>query len=830
MKALHLLLIPAACAAACGSVFGFAPGGFKFFPGAKTHVEITEDALANIYAELGQTTVTKSMKAARTEITDANKDVDQDQFQAKLHFDGESFNDGQNRVVALLSDAVTEAQANNMADARKSVGSALHTVQDFYAHSNWIELKNTSPSSELGRPGVITNQSPPGEATCIQAPRTNPCFKANLITSHLTSGYYGGEDTPPSGPVPPAGKCRHSGFFDSSSGLGGINKDSDICIGVYDPGILDSPHNDSNASAASVATAASQQVFEDLRAKLTPTQFKALLGIGPSLGFAIDTTGSMGSVIAGVQASVIGIVNGRLGTPDEPSQYVLSPFNDPSVGPVLSTSDAPSFKDAVNSLFASGGGDCPELAMAGAYNAVDALTDGGEMFLYTDATPKDAALMGAVRSLANSKNIKTFFALFGSCSPYDPAYFALANSTGGQVFILGRSEAGTVTQLSSLLAGNNTVDIESMQATISTPRTIPFSIDSSTSTFTLSYSNVSGTALNLLAPDGTTVTAGTPNVSTIALSSGIVYTIKSPQVGVWKAQISGSGQFSILVSGQSAVSFDEFKFVTAGGRPGHQGYYAIPGLPKLGTTTKAVAKVSGVSSTVTFQYKDLDDKLISSFVLADANAEDGRLIGDTTIPSQSFRIYATGTDPGGAAFQRLISTVVVPQSVAVTPPSPVDLGRGQVTKYIFQVTNSGAATTFAFTANDNKKFVSAISPTASTLSTGQSALVTVTLTVPASAAIGAIDTLTFNAVSTADPNVQNSAVLSSSVVAAKVLGDVNGDGVVNCADLALIKASFGSRSGAPAFNPDVDLDSNGLVDIRDLAIAARQLPPGTVCK
>ncbi len=830
MKALQLLLIPAACAAVFTSAYGFAPGGFKFFPGAKTHVDITEDALQTIYTELGQSTLTKSMKAARTEMTDANKNVDEDQFQAHLHFDGEQFNTGQNRVVALLFDAVTEAQANNMADARKSVGSALHSVQDFYAHSNWIELGNGSPSGELGRPGVITNQSPPGEATCIQAPRTNPCFKANLITSHLTSGYYGGEDTPPSGPVPPTGKCRHSGFFDSSSGLGGINKDSDICIGVYDPGLLDSPHNDNNGNAASVATAATVQVFHDLKTKLTPSQFKALLGIGPSLGFAIDTTGSMGSVIAGVQASVVGIVDGRIGTPDEPSQYVLSPFNDPSVGPVLTTADATSFKSAVNSLFASGGGDCPELSMAGAYNAVDALDEGGEMFLYTDASSKDAGLMGSVRSLATSKNIKTFFALFGSCSPYDPAYFALANATGGQVFILGRSEAGTVTQLSSLLAGNNTVDIESMQATIASPRTIPFSIDSSTPTFTLSYSNVSGTTLTLLAPDGTTVTSSTPNVSTIALSSGIVYTVKTPKVGVWKAQVGGSGQFSILVSGQSSLSFDEFKFVTAGGRPGHQGYYAIPGLPKLGSTTKAVARLSGTTSPVTFQYKDLDDKLISSFVLNDPNAEEGRLIGDTTIPNQSFRIYATGSDAGGAVFQRLISTVVVPQTISVTPPSPVDLGRGQSTKYIFQVTNGGPAGTFAFTANDNKKFVSAVAPPSATLSTGQSTLVTVTLTVPASAAIGAIDTLTFNAVSTADASVGNSAVLSSSVVAAKVIGDVNGDGVVNCADLALIKASFGSRSGAPAFNPDVDLDSNGLVDIRDLAIAARLLPPGTVCK
>ena len=144
------------------------------------------------------------------------------------------------------------------------------------------------------------------------------------------------------------------------------------------------------------------------------------------------STGSMGSVIAGVQAAAVSIVNSRLGTDEEPSKYVLSPFNDPYVGPASTTADADVFKAAINSLYASGGGDCPELSMAGTYNAVDLSDEGGEVFVYTDASSKDASLYPSVASLASTKNVKVFFALFGSCSPYDPAYFSVANAKIGR--------------------------------------------------------------------------------------------------------------------------------------------------------------------------------------------------------------------------------------------------------------------------------------------------------------------------------------------------------------------------------------------------------------
>ena len=60
-------------------------------------------------------------------------------------------------------------------------------------------------------------------------------------------------------------------------------------------------------------------------------------------------------------------------------------------------------------------------------------------------------------------------------------------------------------------------------------------------------------------------------------------------------------------------------------------------------------------------------------------------------------------------------------------------------------------------------------------------------------------------------------------------GDVNADGVVTCADLAAVRAAFGARLGDARYAPEADLDNNGLIDVRDLAVVSRAVPAGTVC-
>jgi hypothetical protein len=82
-----------------------------------------------------------------------------------------------------------------------------------------------------------------------------------------------------------------------------------------------------------------------------------------------------------------------------------------------------------------------------------------------------------------------------------------------------------------------------------------------------------------------------------------------------------------------------------------------------------------------------------------------------------------------------------------------------------------------------------------------------------------------------DPYVSESALVGLQLLpASKNPADVNGDGVVNCLDLELVKASFGKKTGQYLFNPRADVNGDGIVNILDLSIVARQLPAGTVCK
>jgi YD repeat-containing protein len=71
-------------------------------------------------------------------------------------------------------------------------------------------------------------------------------------------------------------------------------------------------------------------------------------------------------------------------------------------------------------------------------------------------------------------------------------------------------------------------------------------------------------------------------------------------------------------------------------------------------------------------------------------------------------------------------------------------------------------------------------------------------------------------------------VKSQSYVLA-VVGDVNGDGKVDCSDLGIVKASVGKRCGQASFDSRADLNQDCVVDVRDFATVARQIPAGSRC-
>lgn len=59
--------------------------------------------------------------------------------------------------------------------------------------------------------------------------------------------------------------------------------------------------------------------------------------------------------------------------------------------------------------------------------------------------------------------------------------------------------------------------------------------------------------------------------------------------------------------------------------------------------------------------------------------------------------------------------------------------------------------------------------------------------------------------------------------------DLNDDGRVDCADLAIVRASFGKRRGQPGYDALADLNNDGVVSVIDLGTVTRALPIGLTC-
>ena len=68
------------------------------------------------------------------------------------------------------------------------------------------------------------------------------------------------------------------------------------------------------------------------------------------------------------------------------------------------------------------------------------------------------------------------------------------------------------------------------------------------------------------------------------------------------------------------------------------------------------------------------------------------------------------------------------------------------------------------------------------------------------------------------------------VPSGEVLGDLNGDFVVDCADIAIVQNAFGKKLNQEGFDSRADINRDNVVNIRDLSSVSRQLPRDTVCR
>ncbi|XP_029375800.1 von Willebrand factor A domain-containing protein 7-like isoform X2 [Echeneis naucrates] len=770
--------------------------GFGILPGdALNHLEITENAILNatvqVCRSLAQAEGTdftfppqpftaktvaaacnapqssKTFRQAILFIIFRNVRVDlRHAFNASFHFDDEMFVGGRKIITDGLRAVKASNQQENFKAARQQLGEILHPLQDFYSHSNWVELGNKRPNANLIRSdSSIGNIADRSRATCRNCDGddcTNNILEDVIEEKVLTSGYF---DVVPLFSTKPAGKCSHGGAIDQTSKIepkGGINKDT-----------FSSSHGHLHIQAANVAIAATNELLEDVRGAAGDRPFLQMMGISKgsskALCFVVDTTKSMSDDIDAVKTVTSSIINSKKGTEDEPSLYILVSFNDPGLGPLIKTTDPKVFMDAINALSASGGGDEAELSLSGLQLALTCAPLNSEIFLFTDAPAKDRQLKSTVRALIERTQTVVNFMITDSIVinrrrrsdnsqrqhrgiPASDAqlYRDLARASGGQAIEVSKSELLEATSIITDSSRSSLVTL--LQAARSPGRADNFSfiVDETVTNVTV-YITGRSVSFTLIGPTGesqeNTGTAGPLITAVQSLGNFMTLWLKK-LVGRWEMRMESTNPYTLKVVGQSPIDF-LLDFLEPSKGP-FTGFDALDSRPRAGFNGSLLVSLTG-TDTATVTEVLLIESGGSDEIKGVVEPQGGGnfLVHVEMMPSVEFVVRVKGQNgtatPGASAvFQRQSPTNFKASNLTVTADSNSILVPGTPFSVPFSVTTSGTGGNFTIRATNNQLFNSTF-PTSLFLEAGNSANGTVTLSAALNTPSGTDVTLTIEA-------------------------------------------------------------------------------------
>jgi len=749
------------------------------------HQAITKDQLKTVTATVSGQPVKFSARALE-QIAKENVAMDSLLFpqsaalyHPERHFTNETFPESSARLIQLRQEIVMKLTASppDGDKARTLLGNALHAVQDFYAHSNWVELPgHLDFNHDLGR--QMMTRPPLSLHTCP----TNPDTLGGSGGGGLTSAYFVsplglfGVPQPTNGfrvgcepSLLPTGKCFHGNEDPRDPGTvpcSGINKDE--------------PGRPFHSTARSTAEPATVDYVQQIVAAIAGNDkaIAALFDVKGTIGFVIDDTGSMGSTINGVKTLVGFIVHTINVLPSQrPDNWLLERFGDPGFGPAFVTESADTLLGAVGGLSANGGGDCPELSQDGLLEAIGKSFPDSTLFMFSDASAKDSVLANNVISEAHKKNIRIVYVLTGSCSPIDPAYVKGAAETGGQLFFVNPSEVPSLSDLLIPQLAGNLQRIRSATGVFSgPPEAFDIPVDSTISRLLISTSADTQRSASLQRPDGSFVAPSDPDAHITHLSSGDIFVIDHPAFGSWRIAVEGSGHFTVAADGNSAIEFRRFDFVQPNPDV-HGGYFPVPGLPLLGSEAIGEATLLGPFMTGSFKLVAAQGSevktvnLVQNFPRAPAD----HFLGGFELPAFPFRVVAVGQDPLGFTYQREFAAVYRAQTIEVVSAEPnvVILKPGSVKTIHYKVRNLGSDAVFNLVASSSLGSIISVSPTSVSLNHGNTANVSVDVVVPLGTLPGSAVSVTLVASRAGDPDSLNSATVPASVGNP----DSDGDGV-----------------------------------------------------
>ncbi|XP_019752414.1 von Willebrand factor A domain-containing protein 7-like isoform X1 [Hippocampus comes] len=763
--------------------------GFGILPGnSRSHQEITEEAILNVTVQVCRALAeaegndfalpsqpftasgvaaacraegsVKSFRRAIGSITLRNVRVDLlEALNASFHFDDETFVSGRDIITEGLQTVKADNKRQNFEAAQDSLGETLHTLQDFYSHSNWAENGNALPNSNLIRPDAsIGNLADESRATCRSCDGDdcrNNILEDIAREQILTTGYFA---VIPGTASKPTGKCSHGGALDLTSRIeptGGINKDT-----------FESEHGFLHAEAAALATMATSEILEDVRRAAGNQPFLQMLGIsrgsGKALCFVIDTTQSMSDDIAAVRSAASSLIDGQAGTDDEPSAYILVPFNDPTFGPPIRTSDPEAFENFLDDLTASGGGDDEEPSLSGLQLALTDAPRSSDIFLFTDAPAKDRQLRSTVIALIERTQSAVYFLITQTTAngrrrrrqnrPQAPGriaesdarlYEELAEAAGGLVVELRQDELQEAVGIIGQMSRSSLVTLARGSGTPGDDGDFTFVVDQTVGDLQLLLTGPSS-LITVTDPQG-----GRQEFNAMSLRPvGNLQTLRlRPQVGRWRVAVQSPNAYALKAVGQSPIDFlfDFVEYV-----PSQNTFDVLDTRPRAGANGSLLVTLT-----------DADAANVTRVVLAEV-AGSAEVPGDVealgrgrylvrvpSVPSAPFVVRVEGNAPDAAGeaspFQRESATSFRASNITIKAQAARNLVPGTPLSVPFSVTVRGTGGNVSIRATTNNPLYAADAPGSLPAEPGASANGTVALSVPLNTPSGTTVTLVIEA-------------------------------------------------------------------------------------
>jgi len=347
----------------------------------------------------------------------------------------------------------------------------------------------------------------------------------------------------------------------------------------------------------------------------------------------------------------------------------------------------------------------------------------------------------------------------GTCGRVDPTYIRTAEVTGGQPMFLQPSEIAVAGHLMRSTVSSNADALLYATAHLGGQKrsfSVPIDTTVKSVTFSLSF-DAPGTKMTLQRPSGSAVVSG-GGVEISEWTCGRIVTVDSPDKGEWRVELSGTGRFWLRVEANSELYLLTAGFMYLGGRPGHEGYFRIPGQPLFGRPQLLRVTVSGALQSTEFRLVSAAGETIQPIRMegGDSSGDNHEYMGTVSLPSQPFRVAVSGRDGNGLPFERWYLSQFHATTVQIQSPDfPDEVAAGSTSQLEFIVNNYGASDTFQILAVDSTGTILQAQPAQLMIPENGTARVIVPLKIAADKPAGTSVTVTMTATSTSNPEITN---------------------------------------------------------------------------